>query len=341
MTGSPRVSFEESIIAPTRDDGSDNILRLAERRWNRYFIRDAAKIALEHVSESGSLDDAPRLESDTRNIAGTPEIAATIFGKIDVCGAFICDVSFVGATRSSANSTKPLPNPNVLLELGYAAARIGWERIICVMNTAYGSPEDLPFDLRHRRWPVTYQLREEDSSEAKKAQFGTLAARIETALKVALQAEHAATIDIISRLDVHCLHWMHDLGQADHFQAPERRSMGEVFAFQALDAALPRLLELKALRCDVSPRRQALCISLDLPWEACVARAWIPRATQGSINHAMQRGDVAGVRQPQSTILNAFLAGSKRLGLTNVSLRAGEDKPIHLGFRPGRRSTSC
>jgi hypothetical protein len=50
-----------------------------------------------------------------------------------------------------------LPNPNVLLELGYAAAQLSWDNIICVYNLAYGAVEDLPFDLRTRRI-LTYKV---------------------------------------------------------------------------------------------------------------------------------------------------------------------------------------
>jgi hypothetical protein len=220
---------------------------------HRYFIRDITKAAVKRISATADVEDSPRLDSDTKNVAGTPEIAATIFGKIDVCGIFLCDVSFIGSSSgSNPNEQKSLPNPNVLLELGYAAARIGWDRVVCVMNTAFGPPDDLPFDLRHRRWPVTYLLPNDATEVTWKRQEQRLAIRIETALKVAMQAEHAATLDVIGRLDVHSLHWMHDFGNADYFRAPERKTMGEVVANQALDSALPRLLALKTLRCDVS-----------------------------------------------------------------------------------------
>jgi hypothetical protein len=44
------------------------------------------------------------------------------------------------------------------------------------MNTAYGEPnaESLPFDLRHLRWPRTYQLTEEFDTTDKKDQFEKL-----------------------------------------------------------------------------------------------------------------------------------------------------------------------
>lgn len=51
----------------------------------------------------------------------------------------------------SACEDKKTPNPNVLLELGYAVSRLGWERVICLFNSNIGKIEDLPFDLRQKR----------------------------------------------------------------------------------------------------------------------------------------------------------------------------------------------
>lgn len=61
----------------------------------------------------------------------------------------MCDVSSINATQ---DSTRKTPNPNVVFELGFAAATLGWERILMLINTFFGgSPEDMPFDFdRHR-----------------------------------------------------------------------------------------------------------------------------------------------------------------------------------------------
>ena len=44
---------------------------------------------------------------------------------------------------------KKSPNPNVMVELGYAVKTLGWERIICLCNTDYGN--QYPFDIAHNR----------------------------------------------------------------------------------------------------------------------------------------------------------------------------------------------
>ncbi len=108
------------------------------QKANRFLIRDAVDDALKHINATSTIDNAPRLDHDTKNISGTPEIAGSIYEKIGSAGLFLADVTFVGKTSGG----KQLSNPNVLLELGFAASKLGWERIILVMNSAYGTPDE-------------------------------------------------------------------------------------------------------------------------------------------------------------------------------------------------------
>lgn len=112
---------------------------------NRGFVSDCLDKAIKALNKSGST--VLEADRDTQGVSGTPGIAETIFEKIDQCRAFIADVSIINADSESRRT----PNPNVLVELGYAAKAVGWERIICVANSAYGAVEELPFDLRGRR----------------------------------------------------------------------------------------------------------------------------------------------------------------------------------------------
>ena len=76
-------------------------------------------------------------------------------------------------------SQEKTPNPNVLLELGFAASVIGWDNIICVYNTAFGIVEDLPFDLKFRR-PLLYQYSENNEKDK-----DSLIKQLEAAIKAA------------------------------------------------------------------------------------------------------------------------------------------------------------
>lgn len=105
------------------------------------------------------LRDVAEIKPDraTQGTTGSPDIAESIFRKIDECDLFVADLSIINdfpVLDESGNSTgnrKRTPNPNVLLETGYAARVLGWDRIICLYNSEYGNPDDYPFDISHRR----------------------------------------------------------------------------------------------------------------------------------------------------------------------------------------------
>jgi len=62
------------------------------------------------------------------------------------------------------------PNPNVLVELGFVAGQMCWERCLLVFNSAFGSIEQLPFDLRGRRI-VTYHVGKKDDRQAARESY--------------------------------------------------------------------------------------------------------------------------------------------------------------------------
>jgi hypothetical protein len=79
-------------------------------------------------------------------------------------------------------------NPNVLTERGYALKSVGSERMIAVMNTAYGSPDKLPFDLKSIRWPVLYNLISTASPKERKAAEEKLVVDLINAISVILKS---------------------------------------------------------------------------------------------------------------------------------------------------------
>ncbi|WIG98353.1 hypothetical protein [Myxococcus sp. SDU36] len=112
----------------------------------RKVIRDSLRNAMSDVESKIS---GVRLELDeaTRGKVGSPEIPNTLFEKIERADVFVADVTIV---NSGTSDERKMPNPNVMVELGYAAGRHGWGRVIMIANTAHGRLEELPFDIRQK-----------------------------------------------------------------------------------------------------------------------------------------------------------------------------------------------
>lgn len=118
---------------------------------NRNFIQDCLERAAKELTRSNVA--VVEVDRDTKGVGGSPEIAQTILRKIRSSDVFVWDGTLVYSTP------RPAPNPNVMIELGYAHAVLGDGRLVGVMNVANGrGPDDLPFDLRSRRWPIIYEL---------------------------------------------------------------------------------------------------------------------------------------------------------------------------------------
>jgi hypothetical protein len=146
---------------------------------NRNFIQRALEDAAKAIKTDDTLDIEPIIDRDTAGVPGSPEIAKTIFEKIADADVVVADVSIIN--RESGG--RPSPNPNVLIEAGYALSAIGHERIILVFNTAFGKVEDLPFDLRPRR--VTKYHIPQDAAD-RSAERKKLQRSLEEALKAIL-----------------------------------------------------------------------------------------------------------------------------------------------------------
>lgn len=117
----------------------------------RNIIQDSIKDAVRLLRDTVDIE----ADRDTKGEFGSPDIAQTIFSKIDDCDIFIADVSAVcqyeTTDKDGNKKIKYMPNPNVMLELGYAAHVVSWDRVICVLNSDYGAPENMPFDIASRR----------------------------------------------------------------------------------------------------------------------------------------------------------------------------------------------
>jgi hypothetical protein len=213
---------------------------------NRFLIRDVVKSVSKSIRNDASVEDSPRIDHDTLDVPGTPEITSTIFSKIRRCAVFVADVTFVGTKLSMASSSedKPLPNPNVMLELGFAAATVGWERIITVMNEHYGPAEQQIFDIKSRRFPIRYTLNP-DAPAGLDETKQRLRSSIEQAIRLALRSEYAAVEDIIESLDGQSLSILRETAKYNQFWRSEESGL---FYKAAADAAYRHLLALRLIR---------------------------------------------------------------------------------------------
>jgi hypothetical protein len=135
---------------------------------NKGLIRGAIKLACNNLeNEFQATELRITVDEAADNVSGSPNIPLTIFDKIASADVFICDITTINkevievieAIRNlqaieditKPKKLRPVPNPNVMIELGYAIAHLGWDRIIMLFNTSYGTLEDAPFDIdRHK-----------------------------------------------------------------------------------------------------------------------------------------------------------------------------------------------
>jgi hypothetical protein len=131
---------------------------------NLNALRQVLREAASHIENE--LDEIKiDIDEATRNATGSPNIPQMIFRKIENCDIFVCDLTTINST---GNDLRKVPNPNVLIELGFAIAMIGWERIIILFNKVHGNfPNDLPFDIdRHRATP--FNITDKKDNDGKK-----------------------------------------------------------------------------------------------------------------------------------------------------------------------------
>src|ERR1035437_5263730 len=130
----------------------------------RFFVRDALQEAIEQLQEAPEIEEptakanreALHLDHDVKGVTGSPDLARTIFDKIDRSEVVVADVTLVGQVPDGIDGDKKhvpgkkLINSNVAIELGYALHAVTDKRVLLVFNEHFGKPEDLPFDLRHK-----------------------------------------------------------------------------------------------------------------------------------------------------------------------------------------------
>ncbi|ESX91293.1 hypothetical protein X756_02070 [Mesorhizobium sp. LSHC412B00] len=156
----------------------------------RNLIGRALDAAISSVAEDADVDPADReleVDRDSAGVPGSPPIVETIFSKIDRAVGFVSDMTYVAQRLDG----RRMPNPNVLLEHGWALRALSWRGVISVMNTAYGHPDvhPLPFDLAHFRRPIFFDCPEDADVETRRAARQTLTTQFTNALRAVLDDE--------------------------------------------------------------------------------------------------------------------------------------------------------
>ena len=131
---------------------------------NRGFLESVVTKAIKSVNAEECFETDVAFDRDTLGLHGSPNITGAIFKKIEQCDLFVADISIV--TGNSTDSERPSPNPNVLIELGYAISALGLDKIVLIYNEAYGTDESIPFDIRQNR-RLSYYLDDSTTSEEK------------------------------------------------------------------------------------------------------------------------------------------------------------------------------
>ena len=94
------------------------------------------------------------IDHSTLGVSGMPSIDQTILRKIDACDIFLADVTpscnYENILGNGSTVNKEVPNPNVLLELGYAMSALGVDYVVVVAHQGQWKPADMPFDINHR-----------------------------------------------------------------------------------------------------------------------------------------------------------------------------------------------
>lgn len=176
---------------------------------NHYAIKNCIEKAIKGTPLS--YDEATRGESGSTNILDA------IFKKILVADIFVCDITTVGTIQNTNSANRPLrptPNPNVLLELGYAIANLGLERVVLIYNKKYAGENireysDLPFDIPKQRI-IGYTLADKNDKTEKE----NLTNRLKYEINAILKKDTIKNSDIIRDVregkrvkDVENLNW--------------------------------------------------------------------------------------------------------------------------------------
>lgn len=152
-----------------------------DEKYGKAFVQSAVESAIEKFKKNGI---NITLDFGFRGTPGTPPLLDEMLKKSSQADMVIVDMSFTSSKIWSdakrfrlfgreiriLNNVKDKisPNPNVLLETGFAWAQKGTYRTLMVMNEAFGNASQLPVDLKGFRWGIRYNLDENNYTQNEK-----------------------------------------------------------------------------------------------------------------------------------------------------------------------------
>jgi hypothetical protein len=146
----------------------------------------------------------------------------------------------------TTGNEKKVSNPNVLIELGYAARSIGWERTILVLNTESGEADALPFDVLQHRWPIEYRLTEK--TRVRQKRFESLTSALEAALTACEKHALSRAEEMAAALDTGCLDFLAEFETNSFIEMPlPAKTMSQLITGMHFNSTVRRLIELGAL----------------------------------------------------------------------------------------------
>lgn len=149
----------------------------------RFLVRDALNAAIAALQTEADVTEPSErevrgtlhLDHDRKDERGSPDLTSLILEKIAASTVVVADVTPVGIVPApEGEKPKKLVNSNVAIELGYALHSLTGRSLVMVMNTHYGSHEELPFNIRHKAGAITFAL----SPDATKPEIATAAAQL-------------------------------------------------------------------------------------------------------------------------------------------------------------------
>lgn len=123
----------------------------SEDTKSRKTLEKSLQDAIDTLRDKGIMLE---IDHSTLGESGMPSIDQTILRKIDSCDIFLADITPVCNYKLTLGNgtqiTKEVPNPNVLLELGYAMSALGVSYVIVAAHQGTWIPANMPFDINHR-----------------------------------------------------------------------------------------------------------------------------------------------------------------------------------------------